>query len=94
VGELQFQVARHRLESELGCPVRMAPGPWVSARRILGPGAAVAGYGVDVVEDSRGRPLALFRSLAVLARALKDSPEGHLAPVGIDAGDPLPGWAA
>jgi peptide chain release factor 3 len=89
VGELQFEVARHRLEAEFGCPVRMEPGPWVGARRVIGSGRGVGGYGVELVEDSRGRPLALFRSEAVLSRVGEEVGPGVLEPVGLDARDPL-----
>ena len=89
VGELQFEVARYRLENEFGCPVSMHPEPWVASRRIVGAPERIAGFGVDLVEDSRGRPMALFRSRAILARVLDDHGAGALASVGLDARDPL-----
>jgi peptide chain release factor 3 len=89
VGQLQLDVARYRLESEFGCPVLMQPGPWVGARRVIGAGQGIAGYGVDIVEDSRGRTLALFRSEAILSRVLQEAGPGVLEPVGIDARDPV-----
>jgi peptide chain release factor 3 len=94
VGQLQLDVARYRLESEFGCPVLMQPGPWVGARRVVGTGQGIGGYGVDLVEDSHGRPLALFRSETILARVLKEAGPGALEPVGMDARDPLAGLAA
>ena len=60
VGELQFEVARYRLEHEFGCVVSMTSTLWVAARLVDGPIAAVSRYGVSFVEDSRGRTLALF----------------------------------
>ena len=94
VGDLQFEVARYRLESDFGCPVAMEPMPWVAARLVTGPTADVAGYGVSFVEDSRGRTVALFQSPVTLARLLERGPAGLLVPVGIDAADPVAGVAA
>ncbi|CAN5757976.1 peptide chain release factor 3 [soil metagenome] len=94
VGMLQFEVARYRMEAEFGCPVLLEPGPWVGARLVVGPGVSVGGYGVDLVEDSRGRPMALFTSPTILSRVVKESPPGTFAPVGIEARDPLAGLAA
>ena len=94
VGELQFEVARYRLEHEFGCVVSMTSTPWVAARLVNGPIGAVSRYGVSFVEDSRGRTLALFESTFTLARLLEDAPPGILVPVGIDAADPLAEIAA
>ena len=94
VGDLQFEVARYRLEHEFGCPVAMTPAPWVAARRIEGDATRLTRYGVSLVEDSHGRPLALFESAFALSRQLEDAPAGLLVPVGIDAGDPLAEFAA
>ncbi|CAN5521901.1 hypothetical protein BH24CHL9_BH24CHL9_09520 [soil metagenome] len=49
---------------------------------------------MDLVEDSRGRPMALFTSPTILSRIVKESPPGTFAPVGIEARDPLAGLAA
>ena len=94
VGELQFEVARYRLEHEFGCVVSMTSTPWVAARLVNGPIGAVSRYGVSFVEDLRGRTLALFESTFTLARLLEDAPPGLLVPVGIDAADPLAEIAA
>ncbi len=89
VGDLQFEVARYRLEHEFDCTVSMTSAPWVAARRVERPTSAIHGYGISFVEDSRGNRIALFESSFVLARALDDAPPGLLVPVGIDATDPL-----
>jgi peptide chain release factor 3 len=94
VGELQFEVARYRLENEFGCPVSITSTPWVAARRVEGPTEAVAGYGVSFVEDSRGQTIALFESTVTLGRLLERAPDGALVPVGIDATDPMAATAA
>jgi len=86
VGDLQFDVARYRFEHEFGCPVEVRPGSWVAARLVEGPKEKVAGYGVSIVEDSRGRTVALFSSLVPLRRVEKDSP-GLLVAVGVDASE-------
>jgi peptide chain release factor 3 len=91
VGDLQFEVARYRLETEFGCPVHIEPAPWIAARRVEGSHAGISGYGVDLVEDSRGNAVALFRSPTVLARLLETEAGARLLPVGIDAADPLAG---
>ena len=94
VGDLQFEVARYRLETEFGCPVSMTPASWVAARLVEGPAGRIGGYGVSLVEDSRGRTVALFSSLAVLQRLVEAGPPGSLVPVGLDASDTLGGVAA
>ena len=94
VGELQFEVARYRLEHEFGCAVSMTSAPWVAARLVDGPVSAIKRSDVAIVEDSQGRTLALFRSTFTLARLLEDVPPGLLVPVGIDAADPLASMGA
>jgi peptide chain release factor 3 len=94
VGELQFEVARYRLEHEFGCPVTMTGTPWVASRRVVGATADVAGYGISFVEDSRGQTIALFESATTLQRALDKAPPGRFVPVGIDATEPLAALAA
>ena len=73
VGDLQFEVARYRMEHEFGCPVEMRPGSWIAARLVAGPRELATGYGVSLVEDSRGRTLALFGSPVPLRRLEKDA---------------------
>jgi peptide chain release factor 3 len=83
VGDLQFEVARYRMENEFGCSVDFRPGPWMAARVVDGPLRSGPGYGVVLVEDSRGRQLALFQSPAALRRLEEENP-GRLLHVGVD----------
>jgi peptide chain release factor 3 len=88
VGDLQFEVARHRLENEFGASVVLQPTSWIAARLVVGPPGSIGGYGVSLVEDSRSRAIALFGSPVILRRMEEEHP-GLLEPVGIDAADPL-----
>jgi peptide chain release factor 3 len=83
VGDLQFEVARYRFEAEFDCLVDMRPTDWVTARVVRGAPGDVTGYGVILVEDTRGRTLALFRT-AVTLRFLEERHPGLLEPVGLD----------
>jgi peptide chain release factor 3 len=89
VGDLQFEVARFRMENEFGCPVSISPGNWVAARLLTAQPSAAASYGVTLTEDARGRIIALFSSTVTLARLIKESPDGLVQPFGMDASDPL-----
>ena len=86
VGDLQFEVARYRFETEFDCPVDMRPTDWVTARVVRGSPSDATGYGVILVEDTRGRTLALFRT-AVTLRFLEERHPGLLEPVGLDPSD-------
>jgi peptide chain release factor 3 len=86
VGDLQFEVAKYRLEHEFGCRVELRPASWVAARLVVGPHEDVIGYGVSLVEDSRGRTVALFGSATTLARLL-DRHADSVVPIGIDASE-------
>ncbi len=86
VGDLQFEVARYRLENEFGCRVELRPTQWVAARLVVGAHEDVAGYGVSLVEDSRGRTVALFSSATTLARLLERHPSSVVS-IGIDASE-------
>ena len=77
VGPLQFDVAQHRLQHELGAPVELAPGPWTTARvtddesaRELDPMT-----GVTVARRADGELVALFESPYWLERLEADHPE-------------------
>ncbi len=93
VGELQFEVARHRLENEFGAPVEMRPTTWSVARitdvesaRELRPL-----FGVEVAERADGTQVALFES-AVRARQVEnDNPELTLIRMMADA-NAEPAW--
>jgi peptide chain release factor 3 len=80
VGDLQFEVAKYRLENEFGCRVELRPASWVAARLVVGAHEDVMGYGVSLVEDSRGRTVALFGSATTLARLLDRHP-GSVVPI-------------
>ncbi len=77
VGALQFEVAKHRLESEFGAPVELAMTRYQLARRTDEQSRAElrAMQGVDVLTRSDGTLLALFESPYWLERLQKDHPE-------------------
>ncbi len=73
VGELQFEVAKYRLESEYGVKTVFSYLPYTLARRVEGPstgsgqaqedvGRAQLPSNAKLVEDWEGRPVALFES--------------------------------
>ncbi|HSK98274.1 MAG TPA: peptide chain release factor 3, partial [Euzebyales bacterium] len=87
VGQLQFDVAHHRMAHEFGCEIRLSPARWTMARRIDGAHAdALRGQRQTVVvENSHGETLVLFASDLALQWAQEDHPTvvfeelGHLA---------------
>jgi peptide chain release factor 3 len=83
VGELQFEVALHRLENEFGAQPRLEPAPYTLARRTDSAGKEVlAGRrGVEVASRSDGTLLALFTSQAWLDAAVRDFPSIVLDPI-------------
>jgi peptide chain release factor 3 len=66
VGELQFEVAKYRLEAEYNVKTQFASLPYGLARRVAGEADAVAGAtwpsNAKLVVDWDGRPIALFES--------------------------------
>jgi len=66
VGELQFEVAKYRLEGEYGVKAQFIRLPYALARRVVGDAAALAGASwpsnAKLVEDGAGTPVALFES--------------------------------
>jgi peptide chain release factor 3 len=80
VGPLQFDVLLHRLEHEYGVSARLERLPYTCARWITGDEAAVAdhaqGYDRQLVEDSRGRPLILFKTEWAMQRTVEKGGEG------------------
>ncbi len=66
VGELQFEVAKYRLESEYGVKTVFSTMPYSLARRVEGDperaGRAQMPSNAKLVEDWEGRPVALFES--------------------------------
>ena len=83
VGELQFDVALHRLTQEFGAAPRFDPAPYILARRTDTTGReALAGRrGVKLATRSDGTMLALFTSKAWLDAALRDQPDITLDPI-------------
>jgi peptide chain release factor 3 len=87
VGQLQFDVAQHRMAHEFGCPISLSPARWSFARRIAGEHAdALRGQRQTIlVEDRHGDALVLFASDFALEWAQQDHPAvifeelGHLA---------------
>ena len=77
VGELQFDVALHRLTEEFGAEPRFGPAPYTVARRTDGAGrdALARRRGVQVATRTDGTLLALFTSQAWLDAALRDLPD-------------------
>lgn len=77
VGELQFEVAKFRLTHEFDCDVDLVPLLWkraciVDREQTL---KLRGTWGVDLVEDTIGRPVALFRSEQVMRAAAEEFPE-------------------
>lgn len=77
VGQMQFEVAIHRLENEFGAPVELSPTSYTIARRTdaQSESALRAMRGVDVLQRADGTRLALFESSYWLARVEADHPE-------------------
>ena len=77
VGALQFEVAKHRLESEFGAPVELVMTRYKVARRTDEASRATlrAMQGVDVLTRSDGVLLALFESAYWLERLEQEQPE-------------------
>ncbi len=82
VGELQFDVLRHRMRSEYKVELNLTPLPYEFARWPLGsfdPALFRHSHGVSVVEDRDGRPTLLFRSSWELSNAEQKYPELELS---------------
>ncbi len=77
VGQLQFEVATHRLENEFGAPVELTATPYTIARR-TDPESREALHqmqGVSVLAREDGTLLALFESRFWMDRVVGDHPE-------------------
>ena len=83
VGELQFEVALHRLRNEFGAEPQFDPSPYSVARRTDGQGrATLAGRrGVEIATRSDGTILALFTGQGWLDGIRRDHPELVLDPI-------------
>jgi peptide chain release factor 3 len=84
VGELQFEVAKYRLESEYGVKTIFTGLPYALARRVEGDPDATARAqmpsNAKLVEDWEGRPIALFESDWSLRLAQEWNPNLVFAP--------------
>jgi peptide chain release factor 3 len=80
VGQMQFEVATHRLEHEFGAPVELTPNAYKVARVTDEASAPAlrAMSGVRVLQRADGAWLALFESPYWLARVEADQPELRL----------------
>ncbi|HEX6255487.1 MAG TPA: peptide chain release factor 3 [Euzebyales bacterium] len=86
VGQLQFEVAEHRMANEFGCAVSLAPAPWSLARRV-DPADADRLRGarrVQLVTNRHDEVLALFESEHVLRWIREDHPDVELSQLGHD----------
>lgn len=83
VGQLQFEVAMHRLREEFGASPQFDTAPYAIARRTDSAGRdAVAGRrGATVVARTDGTLLALFTSQAWLDAVVRDQPDITLDPI-------------
>jgi peptide chain release factor 3 len=86
VGELQFEVAQYRLKTEYGVETRLETLPFMSARWVgAGWKSLTEGeelYQVDVFQDSRERPVLLFKSRWHLERVEEQRADLDLSAVG------------
>jgi peptide chain release factor 3 len=85
VGQLQFEVAEHRMREEFGAEVVLSPAPWQLARLVVdGDVSVLRGQrGTVIVEDAQGRTLALFNSEHALSWAMQDHPEMVFGELGL-----------
>ncbi len=92
VGQLQFEVAEHRMASEFGCAIALSPAPWALARRVDPADAPRlrAQRRVQVVENRHGDTLVLFESEHVLRWVREDHPDIALEELGHTAARAVP----
>ena len=83
VGQMQFEVATYRLETEFGAPVEISMTPYRVARVTDAASASElkAMRGVDVLSKADGTMLALFESVYWLERVAGDKPDLVLEPL-------------
>ena len=77
VGQLQLEVAKHRLETEFGAPVQLSPSSWTVARvtdKESSPALSRIN-GVGIAARADGTLLALFQSPFQVRRIERDHPE-------------------
>ncbi|MCA9523285.1 MAG: peptide chain release factor 3 [Myxococcales bacterium] len=75
VGQLQFDVVKHRMQNEYACDLRMTPTTCYAARWLPDDDAAIArlrgNYGTSVVQHSDKHPIALFTSAYAMNLAVE-----------------------
>jgi peptide chain release factor 3 len=83
VGQMQFEVAVHRLETEFGAEVQLEPTSFTVARRTDANGRDILSNqrGIEVAKRRDGTTLALFTSEHRLDATQRDHPELILDPI-------------
>lgn len=87
VGQLQFEVAKHRLETEYGAEVRLETAPFTQVRRLppeMEPGqfqGTYMGSNVRVATDTDGSPLLLFPDQWSVDYFIEKNPDTPLKPL-------------
>ncbi|WP_094979747.1 peptide chain release factor 3 [Rhodococcus pyridinivorans] len=83
VGPMQFEVAAHRMATELGCPIDLERLPYSLARRTVAADAAFldAQRGVEVLTRTDGALLALFTDRWRLDAIVREHLDIHLEPL-------------
>ena len=84
VGQLQFEVAEHRMANELGCAISLSPAPWALARRIDPTDAddLRGARRIQLVTNRHDEVLVLFESEHVLRWVAEDHPHVELRELG------------
>jgi peptide chain release factor 3 len=92
VGELQFEVAAFRMAREFGCQIELTPAPWKRACPIDRENTPKlrGRWGIDLVEDTDGHPVALFLSERVMEATAEEFPEIELRRSQDDGSAPHP----
>jgi peptide chain release factor 3 len=88
VGELQFEVAAFRMAREYGCQIELAPAEWKRACPVDREHTPKlqGRWGIDLLEDARGHPVALFRSERIMEATAEEFPEIRLSRPPSEAG--------
>ena len=87
VGQLQFEVFAHRLESEFNAPVELTGSPYQAIRATDAKSAdrLRAIGGIRILRRGDGATVALFENKYRLQRLLADEPELTLRPLNVEA---------
>ena len=85
VGQLQFEVASYRMQTEFGCDITLSPAPWKFARLVSAEDAPKLNgqRGTVLCQDSRGRWLVLFASEYALQWAAEDHKDVTFGELGV-----------